>query len=684
MYKEPIALTILRYLMLAGIMFFLGMLYWSSLLTEEKLQAINKSIAELKNHERFPIQPPLPQQEQTKPSERISLADPLLPNLLNNDPFYEKTLPHMLGKDFRPLGVLKQASLGKPDNLHPFSNWSTSSSWTSLATGAVGTNQFGKSDVLAPDLAVKMEERLNKATGKPELWIHLRDDVYWQPLEQQHFGSNFSLAPHFLKKHRVTAHDFKFYYDALMNPHVQTPGAVAIRNTMVDIESFEVIDDFTFVVRWKTKEFPTGPRMRFIAIRWTTGLRPLPTFVYQYFPDGTKIIADDSDPNTYRQNSVWAQNFANHWASQIIVSCGAWIFDGMTDQRIRFKRNDDYFNPLAALTQGNEYALKDTNDAIWQGFKSGEFANMTIPPNQLLEVESFLQSAPYQHQENEGLAIKQLNYITQIYSYIGWNQTNPLFKSKKVRQALTMAIDRKRIIDQILNGMGIEINGTFAVNSSSYDKSIATWPFDPDRARTQLAQEGWYDSDGDGIIDKEIDGKRTPFVFTLTYYVKNQTSKAVCEYISSALKEVKIICNLKGVDTADLSAAFDDKGFDAINLGWVVGYPPDDPRQIWSSEGAKEKGSSNAIGFVNSEVDRIIDLLDYEYDPERRIKLYHEFDAIIHEEQPYTFLYTPKVSLIYREYLQNVFIPAQRQDLIPGADIEQPQQGIFWIRKVKE
>lgn len=681
MYKEPIILTLLRYVILAGILFLLGMLYWSSLLTEERLQTISKELSELRGQGRFSIQDPAATPISEKRMERQSLADPSLPNLLAADPFYEETLPRLLGKGFHPFGVLKQAAIGKPENLHPFSPWAVVSDWISLVTGTVGTIQFGKSDVLAPDLAVKMEQRLNKASGKPELWVHLRDDIYWHPLNPSHLGTQITLAPHFFKKHRVTAHDFKFFYDALMNPHLQTPGAVAIRNTMVDIESFEVVDDVTFVVRWKTKEFPSGPKMRFIAIRWTSSLRPLPSFVYQYFPDGTKMVADDSDPNTYRQNSVWAQNFANHWASQLIISCGPWLFNGMTDQMIRFKRNPDYYNPLAALTQEIHYALKDTTDAIWQGFKAGEFDDITIPPNQLLEVETFLQSAPYERQKKEGLAVKQLNYVSQIYSYIAWNETNPLFKSKKVRQALTMAIDRKRIINQILNGMGIEINGTFLVNSSSYDKSIIPWPFDPDRARQQLAQEGWYDSDGDGIIDKEIDGKRRPFVFSLTYYVKNQTSKAICEYISTALKNVGIVCNLRGVDTADLSAVFDDKSFDALNLAWSVGYPPDDPRQIWSSEGAKEKGSSNAIGFVNSEIDRLIDLLDYEYDPQKRIELYHQFDAIIHDEQPYTFLYTPKVSLLFREYLQNVFIPAQRQDLIPGADIEQPQQSIFWIRR---
>ena len=291
-----------------------------------------------------------------------------------------------------------------------------------------------------------------------------------------------------------------------------------------------------------------------------------------------------------------------------------------------------------------------------------------------------MQSAPYQTQAERGLAIERLDYIARSYTYIGWNEAKPLFSNHKVRQALTMAIDRKRIIQQNLNGQGIEITGTFFRYSPSYDENILPFPFDPQQAKTILEAEGWYDQDGDGIIDKVIDGVKYPFEFNLTYYVKNSTTKSICEYIATALKEVGILCHLNGVDIADLSSIFEDKNFDAIFLAWSLGTPPEDPKQLWYSSGAKQKGSSNTIGFANPEIDAIIDLLTYEYDRQKRIELYHRFDRIIHEQAPYTFLYTPKVNLIYRDYLQHVFLPKDRQDLIPGANVAEPQPSIYWIK----
>lgn len=303
-----------------------------------------------------------------------------------------------------------------------------------------------------------------------------------------------------------------------------------------------------------------------------------------------------------------------------------------------------------------------------------------MQPNQEIELENFLKSPHYEKQKKEGAGIRRLDYLGRSYAYIGWNEAKPLFSSKKTRQAMTMAIDRSRIIRQNLNGNGVEITGGFSPTSPSYNKSIEPWPYDPAAARLLLEEEGWYDSDGDGVIDKEMDGARRPFRFSLTYFVKSSTSKSICEYISTALREIGVDCQLHGVDITDLSLIFDDKSFDACLLAWSLGSPPENPRQLWYSTGAKQKGSSNAVGFANAEADKIIDQLEYEDNYDKRLELYHRFHEILHEQQPYTFLYAPKTVLLYRDYIQNLFLPSERQDLIPGANIEEPDWSTVWIK----
>lgn len=692
MKKEPFALYIFRCVCVLGIMIFMCMLYWSSNLLEEDNQRILSEIAQL-HQEILSLRTELSEYEPKTAAQASSASkrphiDSSLPNLLKEDPFYQNVLPKLLGPNFKPEGNFQNATIGKPDNLHPFSNWSQVSTWTGMCTVSAATSEFGIYETMAPEMAIKMEERKIPGTNKPEYWLHLREGVYWQPLSQRLFSDQVKLAPQFLKKHPVTAHDFKFYFDALMNPYNQETGAVSLRTYLSDIEEIEVVDDLTLIVRWKTHEVAvdgkTEPRAKYIAKTWTGELKPLASHVYKYFADGKKILEDDADKNAYRTSSLWAQNFTQHWAKNVIPSCGPWIFDGMTDRQIAFRRNPNFYNPLAALASTMTIEFKDTTDAIWQAFKAGKIDSYNIQPNQLIELDQYLKTAAYASQAKERLAIKQLDYPAPQFAYAGWNEAKPFFKSKKVRQALTMAIDRRRIIRDFLNGRGEEITGIFIRNSPSYDSSIVPFPFDLYKARKYLEEEGWYDSTGDGVIDKEIDGQRVKFKFTMVYYVQDSIRKTICEYIATALKEVGIICEINGLDIADLTAAFDDKNFDAISLNWVGGSPPEDPRQLWYSTGAKEKGSSNAIGFANAEVDAIIDRLEYEYDSAKRIELYHRFDRILYEEQPYTFLFTPKANLLYREYLQNVFIPADKQDLIPGANVAQPSSSIFWIKQRKE
>lgn len=692
MNREPFALSIFRFILIFALCAFMAMFYWSSVLVEQDLKHIQNDLLQIK-HELFNMKGDIDKINSKNAiefsSNTSSQASDLIPlsaaaNLLTVDPFYTDTLPNLLGSNFKPHGIRKEATIGKPNNLHPFSNWSEIASWINLCTVGLTGQETGKYETFTPDMALTMELRRN-LDGHPEYWLTLRQDVYWKPLNPVHFPDNVKLAPIFLQKHQVTAHDFKFYYDAVMNPHVEEAGAVALRNYLNDIEELRVVDDFTIVVRWKTKKVKNedgkeSDQMQYLAKSSTGSLRPLARFVYQYFSDGTKIISDDNDANTYRTNPIWAQNFSHHWANNIIVSCGPWQFDGITDREIRFHRNPNFYEPYAVLVEDYEIKFRDSLDAIWEDFKLGSIDLFTVPPNLLVEVDRFLQSEPYQKQAEKGLKIERLDYLNRSYNYIGWNETHPLFNSHKVRQALTLAIDRERIIRQNLNGMGVQTTGTFFPYSPSYDKTLKPYPFNPDYAKQLLQEEGWFDSDGDGIIDKTIDGKQIPFRFALTYYVKNSTTKAICDYIATSLKQIGIDCNPNGIDMADLSSTFEDKSFEAILLGWSLGTPPEDPKQLWYSTGAKEKGSSNAIGFANAEVDHIIEQLEYEYDSAKRIELYHRFDKIIYEEAPYTFLYTPKTTLIYRSYLQNVFIPADRQDLIPGANVGEPQSNLFWIK----
>jgi peptide/nickel transport system substrate-binding protein len=343
-------------------------------------------------------------------------------------------------------------------------------------------------------------------------------------------------------------------------------------------------------------------------------------------------------------------------------------------------KNRDYHNPLAVLVAAHEISFKPSVDAVWLDFKSGAIDTYTLLPHQELELEEFLKSEEYAKQAALGGKIGRIDYLQRAYNYVGWNSATPFFSSSRVRRAMTLAIDVGRLIDSNMGGMAEPITGPFFVHSPSYDKNVASLPFDPEEARSLLEEEGWSDRLGQGLRSKMVQGKEMPFRFTLHYFVKNKIAKLNCEMIADNLRQIGVDCRLNGLDVADLTRLFEDKAFDAIYMAWMLSAPPEDPRQLWSSKGAAQKGSSNVVGFIHPLADRIIEDLQYTFGKPERNQLYHRLHALLYQEQPYTFLYSPKSALLYRGWVENLFVPVARPDLIPEADVADPQLQLIRLR----
>ncbi len=123
----------------------------------------------------------------------------------------------------------------------------------------------------------------------------------------------------------------------------------------------------------------------------------------------------------------------------------------------------------------------------------------------------------------------------------------------------------------------------------------------PAKARELLAEAGWKDTDGDGIIDK--DG--VPFSFTIVTNQGNDLRAKTAELIQNKLKNVGIKVNIRIVEwAAFLSEFIETKDFEAVILGWNILQDPD-LYDVWHSSkiGPNEL---NHISFANAEVDRLL------------------------------------------------------------------------------
>ncbi len=156
-----------------------------------------------------------------------------------------------------------------------------------------------------------------------------------------------------------------------------------------------------------------------------------------------------------------------------------------------------------------------------------------------------------------------------------------------------------------------------------------------------LKEAGWSDTDGDGILDKVIDGRKVPFRFEIKINSGNTTRKSVALILQDELRKHGIDVSVREIDWTIFLGDVKARKFDAVILGWAMSVSEPDAYQVWHSSQSANQGS-NHISYKNERVDRILEQYRREFDPNKRIELYREFQRILSDEQPYTFLFVGK------------------------------------------
>jgi peptide/nickel transport system substrate-binding protein len=90
----------------------------------------------------------------------------------------------------------------------------------------------------------------------------------------------------------------------------------------------------------------------------------------------------------------------------------------------------------------------------------------------------------------------------QFY-YLLWNMENPIFRDPETRRALSLALDRERMIETLLLGYGGPATTCIPPVVWNHDPTLVPDSFDPARARSLLAGAGWTDRDGDGFLERD-------------------------------------------------------------------------------------------------------------------------------------------------------------------------------------
>lgn len=442
----------------------------------------------------------------------------------------------------------------------------------------------------------KMAESWSVSEDNATYRIKLRKGILWHDFVDPVTGKEW-------KNVEVTAHDFKFYVDVVKNPDVD---ALPLRGYLADLDRVVVFNDYEFDVVWK--------KPYFLSKEITLSLSPLPRHLYHAYdgPFDGKRFNDDFERN------------------RMIVGCGPYRFVSWEKgKKVVFQRFEKYYGknlgvmpPLRELV----YEVIQHPNTRMLALKSGELDCDSLSPEQWINQTS----GP---EFSEHGFLRKIRRPGRTFCYIGLNQRNPLFQDRRVRTALSCLVDRDRIVRDVYQGLARPVSGPFFLDSPAYDKSVKPHAFDVEKAKRLLAEAGWRDTDGDGVLDR--DGKK--FQFTVMYPNVNANYQKMLPILKEDMAKAGVRLEILALEWSVVVERIGKRDFDASLIAWTQSLTPD-PYQLWHSDHANVDGSSNYIGFSNPEADRLIGEIRVCFDEKKREELYHRFHRLLHEEAPYLFL----------------------------------------------
>jgi len=402
----------------------------------------------------------------------------------------------------------------------------------------------------------------------------LRDDIFWSD------GKKF------------TAKDVLFTYEVIISPKVFTPYASSFKH----IQSVEIINDYKIVVKYKYPYF-----------------KALETWMMEILPEHMLKYEKDLMTSNFNRSPIGTGPYT---LKKFSVS-----------NDIVIDANPDYFIHKPNIDKMIFHFLPD---------RSAEFLMLK---SQKLDVGSL---TPLQLERQIDKEFKQ-NFniyedIAHSYSYVGLNLKLKKFQDRRVREALSLAIDRQELVDILYFGHGRVCNGPFIPGTGAYNDKVKAPKQDIKKAKKLLNELGY--------------NEKNPFTFTLITSAGSSGSYAA-QILQYQLKKAGIIMKLRVMEwQAFLNTVVLPRNFEAVLMGWSLGLKPD-AYSIWHSESSK-KGGFNFVDYKNEEVDRLIKKAEKIVDQKEFDKIYKKIYAHITYDIPYLFLVIPNSITVVNKKIEPV------------------------------
>lgn len=496
------------------------------------------------------------------------------------------------------------------------------------AARKASTRAIPVADLDAYSVSFGAEQRQRPFVKQSCAWeFDIREGVQW------HDGKPFTGA------------DVLFSYQTIQNPNVDAA------HTRPD---FDFVEKATVSEDGKTVRF-LAKRPYFKVLDILGGNNGKSWFIPRHVFDPDKFGGDEK---------AFAEAFNKHPFATNPVYTGPYKLAAFKPgDRFTVVRNDNYWkNKLPDKTVGGWRTGQPWMDEISWVLYTEAAASVKDLQNGKVDADYDVEPTTWAQPDTntpefKAVAVREKDDLFG-YTYIGWNLDNPLFKEKEVRLALAMLMPREEIAQKVHMGAAFPISGPFKLGSPAYDSTVENVPFDPDKARRLLKRAGWLDRDGDGIIEKEIDGKMVPFQFTYLIHNALDYHQKIADIIKENIEQAGIKVTISKNDWTIFADLVRERKFDAVRYAWGMELDPD-PFPIFHSSQIGNN-CDNFIGYRNARVDQICEEIREEMNQEKRWELCRELHRIVADEQACAFQFAFNTHLFASRKLRGIkYYPGQ-------------------------
>ncbi len=374
----------------------------------------------------------------------------------------------------------------------------------------------------------------------------------------------------------VTARDFKYTFDSMMDPAFNS----AKKSGYASVASFEAPDDRTFVIKMKEPNAGIFDNLTYM------------------------LVPQSAKSETFAKNPVLAGAYK--------------VSEFKTDERLTLDAFPDWVNGAPKIPRVVVRIVPDATTRVLELRRGGiNFAINSVPLDQ---VAQFKNDPDFKVQTSHGGA----------YQYLAFNLRDPILKKKEVRQALAHAIDRNKIVKDLLLGYGSVTESMFPAGHWARAETLKTYEYNPQKAMQMLDAAGHRDPDGSK-------GPKSRFRINFRTSMDEEANQQA-QMIQQMLREVGIDMQIQTSEFSTFMEDVKNGRFQMFSLRRAGISDPDFYQTIFHSTAFAPIGQNRGY-YNNPRVDRLIEQGRSTFDREKRKSTYQELQKILADDLPYISLY---------------------------------------------